>query len=417
MVAVRMMLQRAIAERYRETVESRRVTIVNGPRQAGKTTLITALAAGSAVERLDDPATLEAARRDPIGFVSGAGRPLIIDEIQLGGEDLIRAIKLAVDRDRTPGQFVLAGSANFLTIPTISESLAGRAGFIDLWPFSQGELAGRSDGFVDAVLDCDGDLAMLELAPVSQSELFERLCAGGFPEVQRLPRSQRGPWFRDYVRTVIERDVVEISGLRKADELRQLLRLLAARTGEELVMSHVVEDSALERQAVYAHRAWLEAVFLVSVLPAWSRNLTSRVKRRPKLVVADPGLAAWLLGKSPESLSDHTDRSRGQLVETFVVGEIRRQLGWGRHEAAIYHWRDRDGREVDLVVEAADGRVVAIEVKAGSTPRPEWFRGLSLMRDALGDQLVAGIALYPGDRSRRFAERLVALPISALWEL
>jgi len=412
-----MMRQRAIEGRYRETVAARRVTVVTGPRQSGKTTLVREqLPDGATMRSLDEQGVLDAALEDPAGFVAVGGRPLVIDEVHRGGEPLVRAIKARVDRDASPGQFVLTGSSNFLTVPTISESLAGRAGFVEVWPFTQGELSGGSDRFVDVVFAGPAALAEYRPGEISRRELLERVCAGGYPEVHRLPARQRPGWFRDYVRTTIERDVVEMSGIRKVAEMGQLLRLLAARTGCELVMRSVIDDSTLERQAVYDHRGWLETIHLVTTLPAWSRNLTRRVKRHPKVFVTDPGLAAWLMGKTPDALENPTDPATGQLVETFVFAELRRQLTWSATEASMFHWRDRSGAEVDFVLESADGRVVALEAKAGQTPKREWFRWLEHMRDSLGDSFVAGVVLYGGEQVLPFGDRLMAVPVSALWE-
>ena len=352
-----------------------------------------------------------------MGFIALGGRPLVIDEVQRGGEPLVRAIKQAVDRDPRAGQFVLTGSSNFLTIPTISESLAGRAGFVEVLPFTQGEIGGTVDHFIDRVLAAPGALGAYRPSGLDRRGLLARVCVGGYPEVHRLPASQRGGWFRDYVRTTIERDVVELSGIRKVPEMGQLLRLFAARTGCELVMQGLIDDAPLERQAVYDHRAWLETIHLVTTVPAWSRSLTRRVKRRPKVFLTDSGLAAWLLGKEPAALEDPADPATGQLVETFVFAELRRQLTWAATEVTMFHWQDRAGAEVDLVLEAADGRVVGLEVKSGHTPRPEWFRWLGQMRNALGDKFMAGVALYAGEQVLPFGDRLLAAPISALWEL
>jgi predicted AAA+ superfamily ATPase len=414
-----MIRPRGIEERYRDTVSARRVTVVSGPRQAGKTTMVNAQLArtGGAMRSLDEQGVLAAALEDPAGFVALGARPLVVDEVQRGGESLVRAIKAQVDRDPTPGQFVLTGSSNFLTVPTISESLAGRAGFVEVWPFTQGELTGARDRFVDAIFTDGAQLAEHRSAGVDRRELLERVCAGGYPEVHALPLSQRAGWFRDYVRTTIERDVVELSGIRKVAELGQLLRLLAARSGCELVMQGVIEDSALERQAVYDHRAWLQTIHLVATLPAWSRNLTRRVKRRPKVFVTDSGLAAWLVGKSPSALEDPTEPATGRLIETFVFGELRRQLTWAATEVSLFHWQDRSGAEVDFVLETADGRVAALEVKAGQTPKREWFRWLARVRDILGARFAAGVVLYGGQHVLPFGDRLLAVPISALWEL
>jgi len=426
----RMLRQRAVEERYRETVAARRVTIVTGPRQSGKTTLVGSQLphTGGVMRSLDDPGVLAAALADPTAFVALDPKPLVIDEIQRGGEPLVRAIKARVDRDPSPGQFVLTGSSNFLTVPTISESLAGRAGFVEVWPFSQGELANKADRFVDlAFTEGAAALADHSSSGIGREDLLERVCAGGYPEIQELASRaaataestarQRSRWFADYVRTTIERDVVEMSGIRKVAETGQLLRLLAARSGGELVMQSLIEDSALERQAVYDHRAWLQTIHLVATLPAWSRNLTRRVKRRPKVFVTDPGLAAWLMGKTAAALADPTDPATGRLVETFVYAELYRQLTWAATEATMFHWQDRAGAEVDFVLESSDGRVLAIEVKTGQTPKPEWFRWLTHMRDALGNRFVAGVTLYGGRDTLPFGERLLAVPMSALWEM
>lgn len=412
-----MLRARAIEQRYRETVAARRVTVVSGPRQSGKTTLVRAALGetGGELHSLDEPGVLAAALTDPAGFVDGRARPLVIDEAQLGGEPLVRAIKARVDNDPSPGQFVLTGSSNFLTVPGISESLAGRAGFVDVWPFTQGELAGTADRFVDLLFADHAALTEARPSRLDRDGLLARVCGGGYPEAQALTGRERAGWFRDYVRTTIQRDVVEMSGIRKVTELDRLLRLLAARSGGELVMQGVIDDSALERQAVYDYRAWLETIHLVQTLPAWSRNLTSRVKKRSKVFLTDSGLAAWLTGKTPEALSDPTDPGTGRLVETFVYGELCRQLTWAQTEARLFHWRDRSGAEVDFVLERSDGVVAAIEVKTGRTPKPEWFRQLERMRDGLADRFAVGVVLYGGSDTLRFGERMLALPIAGLW--
>jgi predicted AAA+ superfamily ATPase len=281
---------------------------------------------------------------------------------------------------------------------------------------TQGELAGVTDRFVDAIFTRTAGLADYRPSGISRRELLERVCAGGYPEIHELPAGQRAGWFRDYVRTTIECDVVEMSGIRKVTEMGQLLRLLAARSGCELVMQSLIEDSALERQAVYDHCGWLETIHLVTTLPAWSRNLTRRVKKRPKVFLTDPGLAAWLMGKTPAALENPIDPATGQLVETFVFAELRRGLTWAETEVALFHWQDRAGGEGDFVLEAADGRVAALEVKAGQTPKREWFRWLAHMRDTLGEAFTAGVVLYGGQHTLPFGERLMAVPISALWE-
>lgn len=152
-------------------------------------------------------------------------------------------------------------------------------------------------------------------------------------------------------------------------------------------MQSIIDHAPPARQAVYDHRAWLATIRLLTTVPTWSRNLTRRVKRPPKVFLTDPELAAWLLGKTPDALADPADRATGQLVEILVFAELRRQLTWSATEAAMFHWQDRSGAEVDLILEAADGRVVGIQVKSHQTAKPEWFRWLTQMRDVLGVQL------------------------------
>lgn len=409
---------RGIRSLLAETMGARRVAVLAGPRQSGKTTLATRFLdemGKGTLRRLDNPALLEAALADPVGLVAGGERPVVIDEVQRAGDPLVQAIKECVDRDPTPGQFLLTGSLDFLTTPSISESLAGRAAFLEVWPLTQGELAGSPEAFIDAVFDEPGLLRENAGSKLTRPDYFERLCRGGYPEVAGLSPRMRGRWFGDYVKTIIERDITEQFGLRKADELRQLLRLFAARTAGELVMQNVVDDAAVGKQTVYDHREWLETAYLLRRIPAWSRNLTARVKQRPKVLIPDPGLAAWLLGKNTEALANPIEPATGQLIETFVATELLRQLAWAEQEASLWHWQNREGAEIDFVLEASDGRVIGIEVKAGATAQASWFKWLRVMRNRLGVDFVHGIALYTGGNVAPFGDRLTAVPIDTLW--
>jgi len=418
------MLSRFIDEIPRRSVSvvvgalgSFRVVIVTGARQAGKTTLVRqVLGDQGTLQRLDDEVVLQAARADPATFASYGPLPRAIDEVQRGGDALVRAIKAIVDIDVTPGQFLLDGSADFLTVPTLSESLAGRAAFIELWPFSQGEIDGAADGFLDVVLNVPEQLRSDPPSPLQMADYIARLCAGGFPEAVRLDGPARSRWFANYVRTVTQRDITELTGARKADQLPRLLRLLAARTAGELVVTSVHDAAGLgSRSTTEDYIGFLGMTYLVHQLPAWSRNLSAKAKRHPKVYVTDTGLAAHLLGKQPASLSRPQDPARGPLMETFVVNELRKQQGWLDSEVALHHLRDRDGAEVDVVIEASDGRIVGIEVKASATVTLADFRWLAWLRDKLGDQFVAGVVLFTGERPLAFGDRLTAAPISALW--
>ena len=410
-------LPRRLEPITREALSSFRVVVITGPRQAGKTTLVRrTLGDSGTFARLDREATLRAALDDPTGFAAFGETPRAFDEVQRAGEPLIRAVKNVVDDDPGRGQFLLNGSADFLTVPTISESLAGRAAFLELWPFTQGELHGAPDGFLETVF-ADPDLLLAGgHSALGLADYLTRICSGGFPEATTMAPRARRMWFRDYVRTVTQRDIKDLSGARRVRELPKLLGLLAARTAGELVVASVHRAADLGgRNTTEAYLGYLEMTYLVLLLPAWSRNLSSKVAHRPKVHITDSGLAAHLLGKSPESLARPTDRARGQLLESFVANEMHRQASWLDEDVRLHHFRDRGGAEIDIIAEAADGRFVAVEVKSAPLVDRRDARHLEWLRNRAPDDFVCGVVLHTGDRAYRLGDRLLALPISRLW--
>lgn len=403
-----------------------RVVVLNGPRQAGKTTLAHALhrRRGGTFISFDDRSLLDACLDDPRGFLSAHRQPLIIDEFQRAGDGLLYALKLLVDTDRQPGRFLLTGSTRFLTVPTISESLAGRVAIVDLWPFTQGEadgLGGSGDSLLRRLLDPAATFAPEGTLTLTRANYLERICRGGFPEVHQLEgRAERLRWFRDYIRTVALRDIPEISHIRQASELPKLLRALAAWSGSELNASSLAERIGIDRVALARnYLPILETVYLLRLLPAWSRNLVSRVARHPKAFITDSGVAAFLLGADAAGLARPGAAATGGLVETFVVGELLKQASLEEDlGATLHHFRGHDGPEIDIVAETPDARIACIEVKASSSVRSSDFRHLIRARDALdrtGERFVRGAVLYSGSRTLPFGDRLVALPIACLW--
>lgn len=401
-----------------EAMSGFRVVVVNGPRQAGKSTLLDIVRGplGAELFTLDDRTVLRAARTDPSGFVESLAAPAFLDEVQRGGDPLVLAIKAAVDRrPGEPGSFVLAGSSRFLTIPTLSESLAGRARIVDLWPFSQSELEGVQSGLIDGLF---GGLEPMDLEPVAEgrADTMERLVVGGFPPAVNMATERlRRAWFEDYRRTMIQRDMRELSAVRQIDEVPRLLRLVAARSGQELNVASLGRDAGLAAETLRSYLALLETIYLFVQIPAWSTNRTSRAKKRPKVHIVDSGMAADLNGLSVDVLSDPLTSQAGPMLESFVVNEVIRLASWSDLRVGLFHFRDRDGREVDLILEAPDGRIVGIEVKAAVDVDEQDFRWLAYLRDRHSDRFVQGLVLHHGSRPMSFGDRLTAAPVSTLW--
>ncbi len=401
-----------------------RVVVVNGPRQAGKTTLSRLVLGDAEHVSLDSQPVLDACLADTTGFLEAYPKPLVIDEFQRAGDALVRAIKLEVDRDGARGQYLLTGSSRFLSVATISESLAGRVQIVDLWPYTQGEadeLGPEADALLYGLFEERAAILPPRSVPaVGAAEYFARACRGGYPEVADLDGAARRRWFQSYLRTIVGRDVPEIAPGRRLGELPRLIRTLAARTGQELVVENVARETGIERRLLSrSYLPLLETLYLTVALPAWSRNFASRAIKHPKLHVADPGLAAHLLGVDEHELVSPMSAARGPLIETFALDELVRQAARLLDpEVALYHYRTRDRAEVDVVAEAADGRIVAFEVKAARSVNRTAFRTLAGLRDLLdraGGRFVAGVVLYLGDQALPAGDRLALLPLSHLW--
>lgn len=421
MYAGRELVRRQVESIVVESLGSFRAVVLHGPRQAGKSTLARLIAdrLGAIYTTMDDDAERGAAQADPDGYVAGYGTPLVLDEIQRVGEPLVLAVKSVVDRDPRPGRFLLTGSSNFLMVPAISETLAGRTDIVELWPFAQGELASQPRSFVDRVLSGGVEnLLTYEAEPAARKDYFDIACQGGFPEPQAMSGRSRRRWFSAYLKTVLDREITDSRDIRDREALETMVRYFASTTAQELVMTKVAERLGIARDTAERYQLWLERVFLIQRVPGWGRGLTSKIVQRPKIYMVDSGLAAALVGRDSEALMRPTEPTAGPLLETLVASEITRQLTWGDTEARLFHFREREGREVDLLVETADGRVIGIEIKAATTARSDDFKGLTFLRDRLdfaGTPFVAGLVLHTGSGRHSFGDRLRALPISDLW--
>jgi len=386
------------------------VVLVNGARQVGKTTLARTIAAerGMRYLSLDDAATLSAARSDPVTFVQ-VEEPLVLDEIQKAPE-LLPAIKIIVDRGRAPGRFLLTGSADVLSLPRISESLAGRMEILTLWPLSQGEIEGTDDAFASQIFD---PTPRVPRGSSDRSDIIARALRGGYPSAFRRTEQRRRAWFASYLTTILQRDIRDLADIAGLSALPQLLSLLAVRSATLLNVSELSRSSGIPTSTLNRYLALLEHTFLVRRIPAWSSNRSKRLVRSPKLAIVDTGLMAHLAGITSARAS-REPTVVGPLLESFVTNELQKQIGW-TGGGQVFHYRTHAGREVDLVLEGGDGRVVGIEVKAAATVETRDVAGLSAFREDAGKRFVRGILLYTGTEVLPFGPGMYAMPMSALW--
>lgn len=387
-------VERQLVSTIDEALAASPVVAITGPRISGRSTLARGLVdqRGATLIDLDDSSVRALAQDDPQAFVRGLDEPIVLDEFQRV-PDLLGAIKAELDVDRRPGRFMLTGSARHEVVPELAAFLTGRIELLTLWPFAVAEVQPGIRSIVDRLFD--GTLLdARRTSGIGRDELINLVITGGYPIATTLANRSDG---RRFWRTS--------SGWPPDG----LLSCSMCRNSEG------TPGSAATRLASTC--ACLNS-YLTVVLPAWSVNLTSRISKRPKLHPVDSGLAAHLQGVTASRLSpvDPAATSRfGALLETFVVMEVIKQLGWAEQPAAAYHYRMPDGIEVDLVLEAADGRVAAIEVKAGSRVTQSSTAGLAHLRDRLGERFEAGIVLTTGSQTQRIGDRLAVAPVDSLW--
>ncbi|MXW44184.1 MAG: ATP-binding protein [Candidatus Dadabacteria bacterium] len=433
-----MLYPRHIEPRLTEALEDSPVVLIHGPRQCGKTTLAQMVCAPMYLKQhgtdsrqsqtnaprairtsgyhyidFDDSTVSKTAKKDPMGFVAALPERVILDEVQRVPE-IFSALKIQVDRKRTPGRFVMTGSANVLQIPKLSDSLAGRMQIIRLYPLSQCELEDQScPRFLDTLF---GDGFRIETTERLGTNLLERIAVGGYPAALARPSERRQiAWYRDYLHQ-LQTDILDFSRISMPDSLPQLLESCAAQTAGLFNLSSLASSFQLSRPAIGGYVRLLETSFLIERLLPWQNNRQSRLVKTPKLHIGDTGLACALLGVNAAGLE--VDRPLlGQLLETFVFHELRRQAACRDDFMSFYHYRDRDRAEVDIVIERGTMEVAGLEVKASGTVTMADFRGLRRLRDAVGSRrFKGGVVLYDGEVSVGFGEGFYAVPLRMLWE-
>ena len=415
------MYARHLQSIIRELLGEFRIVYLAGPRQAGKTTLARSLPGELGLEyvTLDDQATLAAVASDPHGFVRSLGaRRVVLDEFQYAPA-LIPAIKEASDRlaPHERGKFLLTGSADIFRSARTQEALPGHMARVELLPLSLAELAGSRRNIVDYLLA--GDFVPAPAAPTTREALAGWVLQGGYPEVQDKGRRGKQAWFRSYMEGRLYKDFETLHAARGDyfSKLRALAPWLAGVSGNLLKYANVANDLALDDRLSKRYVEMLELMYLVRRVPAWTRGRAKRAATRmPKLHYVDTGLACHLLGLRRERQLLES-RHYGSLLESLVFMECAKHTAWAEEAVALWHFRDNRKREVDIVLERADARIVGIEVKASATVRQEDFKGLAALADFAGSAFERGVLFYGGPEALPFhvnGNRFHALPLGML---
>ncbi|GAB4177296.1 MAG: ATP-binding protein [Rhodocyclaceae bacterium] len=390
----------ALAERLRVMP----AVVVTGARQTGKSTLAEHLVPGERRYRsLDDLDVLDAARRDPEALVGGR-EPVTLDEVQRAPK-LLHAVKRAIDRDRAAGRFLLTGSANLLLMKQVSESLAGRASYLTLWPMTRGEQRGeaRAGAWDELLAAADGDWLDLLAARPGEPEDWRTLARrGGYPTPALALRTaaERAVWFDGYVRTYLERDLQDLAAISALPDFRRLMRAASLRLGQLLNQTELARDVQLPQPTVHRWLNLLETSYLLVRLPAYAVNRTKRLVKSPRLYWGDTGVALHLAGEETPG---------GAHLENLVLGDL---LAWrdARLERAeLGYWRTTIGEEVDFVIETG-GRLLPIEVKATARPRLADAAHLRTFRKEYGRKARAGLLLHTGSTLEWLAPDVLAAP-------
>ena len=379
------------------------VVLLAGPRQAGKTTLVKQIADRQGLRYLtmDDELTLLSAKEDPVGMIRSLDRA-VIDEIQRAPQ-LLLAIKKGVDEDRRPGRFLLTGSAHLMALPTVADSLAGRMETLSLLPLSQSDMQARSANWIDNAFS--GQMLKID----------ERVLRGGYPEaIARATPRRRVTWARQYIDAIIQRDVRDVAGIEKLDQLPRFLRALAQTAGQMCNSTQLGGQVGLDGKTAARYATVFEQMYLLKRIDVWARSRLNRVVKTPTLQFMDSGLLAALLDLTAEEV--RRDRTRfGNVLESFVFGELLKHLSTADGDYRLLYYRDADKFEVDVVIENAAGQLVAVEVKAAATVKESDLRGLKKLASLAGSAFTMGVLLYDGTETMPLGGGIWAAPLSTLW--
>ena len=401
------------AEGIQNALKSRRVVVLAGGRQTGKTTLLNqVLTKDSILVSLDDDNLLTSAKEDPKGFIKHSSDTMFIDEVQKA-PNLIPEIKIAVDRNKRPGQYCLTGSANIQTLPIITDSMAGRNKRIRLRPLTAGEILHRKPKFLECAFSRDFPRKILGY---DKEHIFDFAFRGGYPEAVRLNNQKdRKEWHGDYIDDLINRDLKDLINIRRQNELKELVLILAGWSGKFMDMAKIGAGMRLSKQTLEIYINALESLYIFDRVNPWVRTDYERVGKSVKFYANDTGFMTSVLGWKKDDIMRDSDRS-GKLMETFIFQELAAQIDLDR-DYNLYQYRDYKQHEVDFLIERDDGAMVGIEVKASHSVSKDDFAPQIWFRENInkGKTPYTALVLYSGEDTLSFGDGLLAVPTAALW--
>lgn len=417
-------IKRKLGAKILSSLKNHPVVFVNGPRQSGKSTLVRKLAEKefpAEYVTFDNATQMAAAAAAPHSFLSKRDGPLIIDEVQIVPE-LFRELKMVVDELRledkanSNGRFLLTGSANIMALPKLSEALVGRMGVLTLLPFSACEVFGLTEEKGDFLEHLFAkDFSHCGSDDSGGHSLIDAIRHATFPEISGKKFSERSEWFDAYLTTILQRDVRMMSELEKIAQLPNMLRVLANRAGALMNDAEIARDLGLNPVTSKSYRGILQAVFLCFDVRPWYRNIGKRLVKSPKGYLVDTLLLCHLLGWRLEDLQEKQAQLYGHVVENFVATELSKLLSFSKVRAQLMHFRTSDNKEIDFVLEQADGKLAAIEVKTSERVGSSDFKGIRVLKENAAKDFQCGVVLYGGKEVVPFGEDLYAVPFQALW--
>jgi predicted AAA+ superfamily ATPase len=412
-------LQRNLKNNTLDALQGFPVVYINGPRQAGKSTLVQQLAAKewpADYMTFDEASILGAAEANPESFLRAYKNRLILDEVQMA-PSLFRVLKLLVDEARLEGKkyangrYLLTGSTNIMALPKLSDALVGRMRVLTLYPLSALEVSSGKGNF----LPCLMHNRFKPTHTKSSIKITDTIKQATFPEITQEDDVRRRQWFESYITTILQRDVRQIADIAKLGILPNLLKILASRAGglvNEADIARAIGQNAVTGKN---YRILLQMMFLTFDVKPWFRNIGKRLVKSPKNYIIDTSLLCHLQQIDIEKANLNDPHLFGHILENFVATELLKQLSSSTEKAELYHFRTSDGKEVDFVLEAPNGQLSAIEVKGRDAVSEHDFKGLKELRKQTKDDFICGIVLYRGNKVIPFSDNMWAIPIATMW--